>query len=53
MTEQQLPGPETDEEIERKVAQILSLAGQIAQLPIIQEGTPEEMIGYDEFGAPD
>jgi hypothetical protein len=28
------------------------LAAQIASLPVIQEGTPEELIGYDDSGAP-
>jgi DNA-binding XRE family transcriptional regulator len=42
----------TDEDIEQKVAQILRLADQIASLPVIREGSPEELIGYDEFGAP-
>ncbi len=52
MTEQQLSDADADEEIKRKVAQILRLADQIVSLPIIPEGTPEELIGYDEFGAP-
>jgi hypothetical protein len=52
MTERQLPGPESNEEVERKVPHILALAAQIAQLPVIQEGSPEELIGYDEAGAP-
>ena len=43
---------ETDEDIEQKVAQILRLADRIASLPVVREGSPEEIVGYDEFGAP-
>jgi DNA-binding XRE family transcriptional regulator len=41
-----------DADIEQKVARILRLAKQIASLPVVREGSPEELIGYDEFGAP-
>jgi transcriptional regulator with XRE-family HTH domain len=41
-----------EQEVERKVARILDLAAQIRSLPTITEGSPEELIGYDEFGAP-
>lgn len=40
------------EDIEQRLARIQSLAREIAALPVVQEGTPEELIGYDEFGAP-
>jgi DNA-binding XRE family transcriptional regulator len=43
---------ETGEEIEQRVGRILRLADQIARLPVVREGSPEELIGYDEFGAP-
>jgi DNA-binding XRE family transcriptional regulator len=43
---------DTDSDIEEKVARVLRLAEQIASLPVIREGSPEEIIGYDEFGAP-
>jgi transcriptional regulator with XRE-family HTH domain len=45
---------ETDVEadIEQKVARVLSLAQEIAGLPVVRQGSPEELIGYDEFGAP-
>jgi transcriptional regulator with XRE-family HTH domain len=41
-----------EREVERKVARILQLADQIRSLPTMTEGSPEELIGYDEFGAP-
>ncbi len=41
-----------EQEVERKVARILRLADQIRSLPTITEGSPEELVGYDEFGAP-
>jgi DNA-binding XRE family transcriptional regulator len=41
-----------EQEVERKVARILRLAHQIRSLPTIAEGSPEELVGYDEFGAP-
>jgi DNA-binding XRE family transcriptional regulator len=40
------------QEVERKVARILQLAHQIRSLPTLTEGSPEQLIGYDEFGAP-
>jgi hypothetical protein len=48
------PDAETyrEQEVERKVAQILQLAEQIRSLPTITEGSPEELVGYDEFGVP-
>jgi transcriptional regulator with XRE-family HTH domain len=46
------PDVRADADIEEKVAQVLRLAEQIASLPVIREGSPEEIIGYDEFGAP-
>jgi DNA-binding XRE family transcriptional regulator len=41
-----------EQEVERRVARILQLADQIRSLPTIAEGSPEELVGYDEFGAP-
>ncbi len=41
-----------NEGIERKIARILRLADRIASLPVVREGSAEELIGYDDVGAP-
>lgn len=43
---------EGEQDVQKRVEHVLSLARQIASLPIVEEGSPDEILGYDEFGAP-
>lgn len=45
-------GGEEARGVQERVEHVLSLARQIASLPIVEEGSPDEIVGYDEFGAP-
>ena len=45
-------GGEEGQDVQERVEHVLSLARQIASLPMVEEGSPDEIIGYDEFGAP-
>ena len=45
-------GGEEEQEVQERVERVLSLARQIASLPVVGEGSPDEIVGYDEFGAP-
>ena len=40
------------QDVPRRVEHVLNLAREIASLPVLREGSPDEIIGYDEFGAP-
>jgi transcriptional regulator with XRE-family HTH domain len=41
-----------EQDISQRVEHVLRLAREIASLPIVQGGSPDEIVGYDEFGAP-
>lgn len=45
-------GSQGKHDVQQRVEHVLSLARQIASLPIVEEGSPDEIVGYDEFGAP-
>jgi len=45
-------GGEEEQDVQQRVEHVLSLARQIASLPIVEEGSPDEIVGYDDFGAP-
>lgn len=36
----------------RMLAVVVDIQTQLAQLPVLDDRSPEEIIGYDEFGLP-
>jgi transcriptional regulator with XRE-family HTH domain len=45
-------GGEEQQGVPERVEHVLSLARQIASLPVVEEDSPDEIVGYDDFGAP-
>jgi antitoxin VapB len=44
------PGPQAP--AARMLADVAEIRTQLAQLPVLDDRSPEEIIGYDEFGLP-
>lgn len=48
----QLPSPPRRKTVEERIAGMRAISDRCAALPVLDDRTPDEIIGYDEFGVP-
>lgn len=41
-----------DAEVERRMQAMATIQAEVAKLPILDHRTPDEILGYDEYGLP-